>query len=980
MGAAQGDPVRAALRPGRPHHGPKYFPQDKKTVYTEGENATWQFLYDDEGFLHTLVDPYGGKTIRERDDEGKVTEVIDSGGRVIRLLYDEHGAHVGRMDRFGYVHPTELEQANLGDPFERRLPRSPLERLYDGWARIERDAARGASGPLLQYVPPEFAPWVSSAFRLRPPEWRPLAEPRIEKDALGRPIVEIDPVGRRRERSYDATGNVVAEVDGDGRRREERTTSWNLVGERRSAAGGVTKYRYSKLEQVVAVIDGNDNLTRYDYDLKERLVRVFRIGKVREEYEYDGGDRLVRKRDGAGAVLFENEHDPVTSFVSVRRLAGGGEHRYRYDRDGRIVEASTERHEVRLAHDPHGRRVADLCDGRGVVHRSDRSLQYGLERVTRVLDRFEHRTRSFDRETLELVAPDGSATFVTLDPSGLVLRRCANGSQELSQYDDLGRLEGRMLWQGSAGAMRGWTARYEWTNEGELTRVADSMRGTTTYRYDAAHRLVAETTPTGARLELELDGADALRFKHDVGRLELTSGNRLVASDDEVFEHDARDHLCARRRRSTGEASRYVYDAFDMLVRIERTGGAGDLVSSFEYDAIGRRLVARHGRRTRHFVWDGDRLAAEVSPTGALRIYQYASPTALVPITFTDYASVDADPSEGRTFHLFADPTGQPLVVQDERGHMVWSARRVDPYGLLEVAPESSLELNLRWPGHYFDPETGLHYNRYRYYDPRLGRYLQTDPLGYGGSASHLYGAPTNPLRDVDVLGLAHPDVTDGSTKNKGSDNYGTEDPPGFQRTRPGSPDGKVPPLDLEGPQLQKLKAAHAAHLDAASQANPNAGHIKGVSPADIDLARQPGNTPEQIDARRRILTEFVAPQDVNNHIKGHDLTQPLFVGPPPPAPAQQTQYQTSKDPRGPGQYFADSGFTPNELGIASHGGNPPVAKTAFPTSNDPNTPYLQSSNAATYDTWSQPGQDIWTHGGGVQRVYTHQNGGKSWL
>jgi RHS repeat-associated protein len=537
-----------------------------------------------------------------------------------------------------------------------------------------------------------------------------------------------------------------------------------------------------------------------------------------------------------------------------------------------------------------------------------------------------------------------------------------------------------MLWQGSAGAMRGWTARYEWTNEGELTRVADSMRGTTTYRYDAAHRLVAETTPTGARLELELDGADALRFKHDVGRLELTSGNRLVASDDEVFEHDARDHLCARRRRSTGEASRYVYDAFDMLVRIERTGGAGDLVSSFEYDAIGRRLVARHGRRTRHFVWDGDRLAAEVSPTGALRIYQYASPTALVPITFTDYASVDADPSEGRTFHLFADPTGQPLVVQDERGHMVWSARRVDPYGLLEVAPESSLELNLRWPGHYFDPETGLHYNRYRYYDPRLGRYLQTDPLGYGGSASHLYGAPTNPLRDVDVLGLAHPDVTDGSTKNKGSDNYGTEDPPGFQRTRPGSPDGKVPPLDLEGPQLQKLKAAHAAHLDAASQANPNAGHIKGVSPADIDLARQPGNTPEQIDARRRILTEFVAPQDVNNHIKGHDLTQPLFVGPPPPAPAQQTQYQTSKDPRGPGQYFADSGFTPNELVIASHGGNPPVAKTAFPTSNDPNTPYLQSSNAATYDTWSQPGQDIWTHGGGVQRVYTHQNGGKSWL
>jgi RHS repeat-associated protein len=66
----------------------------------------------------------------------------------------------------------------------------------------------------------------------------------------------------------------------------------------------------------------------------------------------------------------------------------------------------------------------------------------------------------------------------------------------------------------------------------------------------------------------------------------------------------------------------------------------------------------------------------------------------------------------------------------------VWRAERIDPYGLHELrgrhqldASErgTSLEYNLRWPGHYLDPETGLHYNRYRYYDPRLGRYLQSD-------------------------------------------------------------------------------------------------------------------------------------------------------------------------------------------------------------------------------------------------------------
>ncbi|MBN8616841.1 MAG: RHS repeat-associated core domain-containing protein, partial [Deltaproteobacteria bacterium] len=966
----------------------KYFPEKKKTVYTEGENATWELLYDDDGFLHTLIDPHGGKSLRKRDAEGKVVEVIDSGGRVLQLLYDANGANVGRMDRFGFVHPPELEQADPGDPFERTLPHTPRARLYDGLADAGQDAARGASGPLLQSIPPEFAQWAPGTFRLRAREFTPLPEARIERDALGRVTAEVDHAGRRRERTFDPTGNLVLEIDTDGRAREERTTSWNLVGERRSAVGGITRYRYSKLEQVISVVDANDNVTRYDYDLKERLVRVARIGKVRETYEYDGGDRLVRKLDGEGRVLFENEHDRSSSFVSVRRLASGGEHRFRYDRSGRIVEASTDRHEVLLRRDAHGRPTADLCDGVGVthhalVHRGGAQHAHALrERVTRVLARFELRARAWDHETTQLVAPDGSETFLTLDASGLVLRRCNNGSQELTQYDDLGRLEARMLWQGEPGAMRGWTVRYEWSNEGELGRISDSMRGTTGYRYDDAHRLVAETTPNGVRLELELDGADALRFKHDVGRMELAAGNRLLASDDETFQYDGRDHLSVRRRRTTGESTRYLYDAFDMLVRVERTGPS-PLVSSFEYDAIGRRIVARHGESVRRFVWDGDRLAAEIAPSGALRIYQYASPSALVPITFTDFASVDAPASSGRTHQVFSDPSGQPLVVQDEHGHVVWFARRVDPYGGIEIAPDAVVELNLRWPGHYFDPETGLHYNRHRYYDPRLGRYLQTDPLGYGGSPSHLYGAPTNPLRDVDVLGLAHPDVANGSTSKKGSgDNDGSEDPPGFQRTRPGSPDGKVPPLELEGAQLQKLKAAHQQHLDDASQANPNAGHIKNVSPEDIDLARQPGATPEQIDARRRILTEFVSPQDVNDHINGHDLTQPLFVGPPPTAPSQQTQYQINQD-RAPGQYFADSGFTPDELGIAGQGKNGSGGlsdKQPFATSNDPNTPYLQSSNAATYDVWSQKPTEIWTHGGGVQRVYTHQNGGKSWL
>jgi RHS repeat-associated protein len=129
-------------------------------------------------------------------------------------------------------------------------------------------------------------------------------------------------------------------------------------------------------------------------------------------------------------------------------------------------------------------------------------------------------------------------------------------------------------------------------------------------------------------------------------------------------------------------------------------------------------------------------------PNGALRVYEYAGHSALVPLAFTDYASADASPESGKHYTVFTDPVGQPLQIEDAKGQLVWFATRVDPYGHIEVHPASQLEYNLRWPGHYYDPETTLHYNRYRYYDPGLGRYLQTDPLGYEGSPTNLYGYP----------------------------------------------------------------------------------------------------------------------------------------------------------------------------------------------------------------------------------------------
>ena len=169
------------------------------------------------------------------------------------------------------------------------------------------------------------------------------------------------------------------------------------------------------------------------------------------------------------------------------------------------------------------------------------------------------------------------------------------------------------------------------------------------------------------------------------------------------------------------------------------------------HDGLGRRTQKTVNGKTWHYYWDSDRLAAEVFPDGRLRVYVYPDAFALVPMLFLDYDSVDANPASGKRYHLHTDHLGCPELVLDDAGKTVWRAR-IDPYGTAHVDIGADFHQPLRWPGHYFDAETGLHDNRFRTYSPELGRYLQCDPSGTEGGIN-LYAYTENPLRAVDLRG-----------------------------------------------------------------------------------------------------------------------------------------------------------------------------------------------------------------------------------
>ena len=107
-----------------------------------------------------------------------------------------------------------------------------------------------------------------------------------------------------------------------------------------------------------------------------------------------------------------------------------------------------------------------------------------------------------------------------------------------------------------------------------------------------------------------------------------------------------------------------------------------------------------------------------------------------------------------RKLHLdHCDHRGLPLALIDETGAIAWQAE-YDEWGnpLSEDNPQDLQQL-IRLPGQQLDDETGLYYNRHRYYDPQQGRYITQDPIGLAGGWN-LYSYPQNPIQYVDPLGL----------------------------------------------------------------------------------------------------------------------------------------------------------------------------------------------------------------------------------
>ncbi|WKB53295.1 RHS repeat-associated core domain-containing protein [Eleftheria terrae] len=740
-----------------------------RTLVTEADGGRWVFMHNEVGTVTRIVDPYGGATERITGEDGRVLREVDSGGRVMEWLYDARGRNTGRRDRWGNVWPTKDEAPRLPNPLAHTVPSTSLALQ---WGRVEVLPPAEFFG-----IPVQLQAVAAQVLALPEPVH---AEPAEVRDAAGRVVETIDIHGRREKYDFDAAGQLIAFEDKEGRRWHYSRASWRMRGAETDPLGHTTQYGYTLREKVALVVDANGNESGYEYDHKDRLVSVKRHGVLRESYRYDTGDRLVEKRDANGRLLLSFEVGE--NGLHRRRILSSGEvHRYRYDARGRFTEASTERHAVHLGRDATGRRTSDLRDGLGVQHeyrgaRAARTMYFG-----RFVVEYTH---GADGDVL-IQTPDGGLHRLQHAADGSVLLTLDNGTSEARRFDAEGRCVGRVRWQAGPAPSPRWV-RYHYSAAGELLQVVSSgAHASARYHYDAAHRLLGETRDGWSLRRYAYDAGGNLLSSPTCSEMRYGEGNRLMASSLGRHSYNERNHL-AELRAPDGSSTTYRYNSMDLLVEVAWSGRED--VWTAEYDGLCRRIATSCGTARTEYYWDGDRLAAEVRADGRTRLYIYVDADAFLPFMFLDYASKDAPPDAGRPYFVFTDQVGLPEWIEDGGGQEVWRAEDIDPYGTIKVAATSTIDYAVRWPGHYFDAETGLHYNRFRSYSPRLGRYLQSDPMGQSGGLN-LYAYSANPLVCVDVLGLSCDGEASGSDgKGNTAAGHSSEAPP------PAAPHAPTPP------------------------------------------------------------------------------------------------------------------------------------------------------------------------------------------
>ncbi|GAB2574754.1 RHS repeat protein [Dyella jejuensis] len=721
------------------------------------------------GDLHTVTDAAGHvTTIASYDADGRITRLTDANGVNTDLTYTPRGWLAtrtvgGRQITFGYTPYGAVSSITDADGLTTTY-------TYDAAHRLIQiaDAEGNAIHYTLDAAGDKTAEQVFDAngtlHKSLSRTFNTLGQLTGVVDGLNHSVFNASA-----SNSYDANGNLVQSAD---------------------ALGVQRQLGYDALNRLVQTIDnynGSDTATQnttahYAYDSLDRLTQVTDPSSLATIYSYDGlsdatgqvsPDTGITSRtfDAAGNVLTRTDAKGITAtygYDALNRLTSTSypdstqNITYTYDEANSITGCASSAPLGRLTRILETAVTTVYCyDPQGEVIQKQQITAAGTDTTTYSYTAagrlssiaYPSGTRvSYTRDgdgriqAIAVTPPNGTASTVvsnvTYQPFGPVASyTLGNGQTVTRTYDANYRLTDL--------TSPAFTLHVARDAMGDITAIGNApgaSPATETYAYDPLYRLLSVTqangntlesvtyNPTGDRLSKTGSGLDTGTYSYNSGT------HQLSAVGSNAFSVDADGNTTAMTQAGTTYGFGYS-DRNRMAV----AQVAGATVGSYTYNALNQRIQKVSGAATERYDYnEASQMLGEYGATNRDYIWMDGIPV----------ANVDTPGSTSTIAYVTADQLGTPRAIADVDGNTTWqNPYQGNPWD--EVAPASTgYTYNLRFPGQYFDAETGMSYNVHRDYDPATGRYLQSDPIGRRGGANTFTYVAGNPLSYRDQTGL----------------------------------------------------------------------------------------------------------------------------------------------------------------------------------------------------------------------------------
>jgi RHS repeat-associated protein len=575
--------------------------------------------------------------------------------------------------------------------------------------------------------------------------------------------------------AFDETGNTVLGTDNKGNKTISEYDALNRLTSETDAMGGVTKFEYDTRNNIVSVTDPELSITRYQFNKNNQVVLETKpLGQILA-HSYSSLGQYMTQVDSLGQVIKfnydKNGRQIITEFYTdaqTMKLGAGNALQvinYNYDNAGWLEGYSDDQTSAIYNYDDAGR----LLDESVNFGSFSKTLNYTYfkngkrETYTNGDDKtYRYQYDNANRFT-SITLPDNKRITVN-EYQWQAPKKVSfpGGSQMLLERDGLNKLISFNVFDSAKNSILKHQYSYDEVGNIEAQQTHfDSFD----YEYDDLYRLkrvIGGGTPEAYTYDTV---GNRLTSHENSDNWSYDDNHQLKSIGTTSYQYNDNGSMTQRLLSVPNQVAsinqEFVYGIGGRLKQVKNKAQGSDstkVLANYSYDPFGRRLsktvFGANGDNsgestTTYFLYSAQGLMAEYNEQGvAIRNYNYwpDATWGSNPLYLEQF-------KDGAIQHYFYhnDHLGTPQVLSDAQGRIVWNVEFTS-FGEVTLH-KNQIENPLRFPGQYFDVETGLHYNYLRYYDPSQGRYIRSDPIGLDGGLNTYSYVLNNPLIHTDPTG-----------------------------------------------------------------------------------------------------------------------------------------------------------------------------------------------------------------------------------